>query len=79
MSETDKRDNELQNLWERRRDLDEAGWTRLYHIVGRALKNYKPRELAGLREDNDVYIQEFFQDKVWRHDLLIQWPPESRQ
>jgi hypothetical protein len=70
MSETDKRDVELQNLWGRRRDLDEVGWTRLYHIVERALKNYKPRELAGLREDNDVYIQEFFQDKVWRHDLL---------
>jgi hypothetical protein len=70
MSEIDKRDTELRDLWSHRHDLDEAGWTRLYNIVERALKNYKPRELSGLREDNDVYIQEFFQDKVLRLDLL---------
>lgn len=70
MSETDKRDTELRDLWSRRRDLDEASWTRLYHITKSVLKNYKPRELAGLREDHDVYIEEFFQDKVLRLDLL---------
>jgi hypothetical protein len=70
MSETDKRDVELQNLWGRRRDLDEAGWTRLYHIVVHVLKNYKPRELAGLREDHDVYIHEFYLDKVFHRDPL---------
>lgn len=70
MSETHKRDAELRDLWTRRHDLDEAGWVQLYDIVTTVLMNYKPRELAGLHEDRDVYVLDFFQDKVLRLDLL---------
>ena len=70
MSETHPLDAELRDLWSRRRDLDEAGWTRLYKISATVLMNYKPRDLAGLPEDRDVYIAEFFQDKVFRLDSL---------
>ena len=70
MSETHPLDAELRDLWSRRRDLDEAGWTRLYAIAMTVLMNCKPRELAGLPEDRDVYIAEFFQDKVFRLDSL---------
>ena len=70
MSEIHKLDAELRDLWTRRRDLPESGWARLYNIVMAVLTNYKPRELAGLHEDRDVYIQEFFQDKVFRPDSL---------
>ena len=69
MSDNHPLDGELCALWCRRRDLDEAGWTRLYEIAMAVLMNYKPRELAGLPEDRNVYIQEFFQDKVLRLDL----------
>ena len=51
MSETHALDGELRPLWIRRRDLDEAGWTRLYEIAMTVLMNYRPRELAGLPED----------------------------
>ncbi|SBT03833.1 hypothetical protein ACCAA_1160007 [Candidatus Accumulibacter aalborgensis] len=70
MSETHALDGELRPLWIRRRDLDEAGWTRLYEIAMTVLMNYRPRELAGLPEDRDVYVLEFFQDKVFRLDSL---------
>jgi hypothetical protein len=70
MSATHPLDAELRDLWSRRRNLDEAGWTRLYEISATVLMNYKPRELAGLPEDRDVYILEFFQDKVFRLDLV---------
>ena len=70
MSETHKLDAELRDLWARRRDLDESGWSRLYAITISVLMNFKPRELAGLHEDRDVYIQEFFEDKVFRLDSL---------
>ena len=70
MIETHNLDAELRDLWARRRDLDESGWSRLYIIVITSLTNYKPRELAGLNEDRDVYIQEFFEDKVLRIDSL---------
>jgi hypothetical protein len=70
MTETHRLDAELHALWNHRRDLDEAGWTRLYEIVMTVLMNYKPRELAGLPEHRDVYIAEFFQDKVFRLDSL---------
>ena len=70
MSETHALDGELSHLWRYRRDLDEAGWTRLYEIAMTVLMNYKPRELAGLTEDRAVYVQEFFQDKVFRLDSL---------
>jgi hypothetical protein len=69
MSENHPLDGELRDLWCHRRDLDAAGWTRLYEIAMTVLMNYKPRELAGLPEDRNVYIQEFFQDKVLRLDL----------
>jgi len=72
MGENHPLDGELRDLWCRRRDLDAAGWTRLYEIAMSALMNYKPRELAGLPEDRNVYIQEFFQDKVLRLDLSSQ-------
>lgn len=66
MSANHPLDAELRDLWSRRRDLDEAGWTRLYKISVAVLMNYKPRELAGLPEDRE----EFFQDKVFRLDSL---------
>jgi hypothetical protein len=56
MSETHPLDTELRDLWSHRRDLDEAGWTRLHAIAMSVLMNYKPRELAGLPEDRNVYI-----------------------
>ena len=70
MSEPQQLDAELCDLWAGRRDLDEKGWLRLYSITVSVLKNYKPRELAGLPEDRDVYIQDFFEDKVLRVDSL---------
>ena len=70
MTETHRLDAELHALWNHRRDLDEPGWTRLYEIVMTVLANYQPRELAGLPEHRDVYILDFFQDKVLRLDLL---------
>jgi hypothetical protein len=70
MNESHNLDTELCDLWARRRDLDESGWSRLYSVVMFVLMSYKPRELAGLREDRDVYIQEFFEDKVFRLDSL---------
>lgn len=70
MSANHPLDAELRDLWSRRRDLDQAGWTRLYEISATVLMNYKPRELAGLPEDREVYILEFFQDKVFRLDSL---------
>jgi len=62
-------DSALKDLWARRRDLTEAEWGRLYAIVVAALSSYRPQILASLKEDNDVYVQDFFQDKVLRPDL----------
>ncbi len=70
MSANHPLDAELRDLWNRRRDLDQAGWTRLYEISATVLRNYKPRELAGLPEDREVYVLDFFQDKVFRLDSL---------
>jgi hypothetical protein len=70
MNESHNLDTELCDLWARRRDLDENGWSRLYSVVMFVLMSYKPRELAGLHEDRDIYIQEFFEDKVFRLDSL---------
>jgi hypothetical protein len=70
MIETHKLDAELRDLWSRRRDLDDAGWTRLYDITMTILMRYRPRELSGLDEERDVYVLDFFQDKVLRIDLL---------
>ncbi len=70
MNKTNQLDAELRDLWARRRDLDENSWAKLYKIVMTVLSNYWPRELAGLNEDKEVYIVDFFQDKVFRLDLL---------
>ena len=70
MTETHKLDAELSELWNRRRDLDEAGWVRLYAIVSNVLRNYRPPELAGLAEDRDTYVQDFYVDKVFCLDSL---------
>jgi hypothetical protein len=67
MIEANKLDAELRDLWIRRRDLDEAGWTRLYEIVVNVLRKCSTR---GLPEDKMVYILEYFQDRVLRIDLL---------
>jgi hypothetical protein len=63
-------DANLQDLWSRRNSLNESEWTRLYGIVLAALKSYRPDILSSLVDDHDVYVQEFFQDKVFRPDLL---------
>lgn len=70
MAKTQELDAELRELWSRRRDLDEPGWTRLFDIVKTVLRGYRPPELLGLPEERDVYILEFIEDKVWRLDLL---------
>lgn len=67
MTEANKFDAELRDLWIHRRDLDDAGWTRLYEIVISVLRKCPTR---GLPEDKMVYISEYFQDKVLRIDLL---------
>lgn len=63
-------DAELRDLWARRANLDEAEWTRLYGIVNKTLKPYRPQILSSLSSEPDVYVQEFFEDKVYRRDLL---------
>lgn len=65
-------DAELGNLWSRRADLDAAGTTRLCEIVLDVLQSCRPKELASLSEENDVYIIGFIEDKVLRRDLLSQ-------
>ncbi len=62
-------DKELRDLWTRRSDLDETEWVRLYVIVKDALRNWRPSILRSLPEDHETYIEEFFQDKVYRPDL----------
>lgn len=63
-------DAELKDLWTHRSDLDNPGWARLYEIVTSTLMRYCPSELAGLHEEREVYVQDFFEDKVLRLDLL---------
>jgi hypothetical protein len=69
MSKDRDYDDELRDLWSRRRDLDESGWARLYVIVTSVLSAYRPSELAGLPDDHDDYVAEFFENKVFRLDL----------
>jgi hypothetical protein len=69
MSKDRQYDIELRDLWSRRCDLDEPGWARLYEIVVSVLGSYRPSELAGLPEDHDFYLVEFFMKKVYRLDL----------
>src|SRR5688500_11391039 len=63
-------DDQLRDLWSRRTSLTRAEWCELYDIVTRALASYRPGELAGLRESNEVYVQDYFADKVFRLDLI---------
>ena len=70
MNTTPALDAELSDLWNRRRDLDEANWTRLFRIVEDALLGYKPRELAGLPDERSDYVQKYFVERVFRTDLL---------
>ena len=70
MAQTHPFDAELQDLWSRRATLDDKGWTRLYVIVTSILNYYRPKELAGLKKDREVYVQEFFIEKVFRRDQL---------
>lgn len=63
-------DATLQDLWSRRNGLTESEWTRLYRIVVAALKSYRPEILSSLSDGHDVYVEDFFQDKVFRPDLL---------
>ena len=70
MSQTHPLDGELRHLWSHRRDLDDAGWTRLYQITVTVLMHYRPRELAGLPEERAFYVIDFFQDKVFILDSL---------
>jgi hypothetical protein len=64
-----QRDAELRNLWSRRPQLNQREWVRLYELVTGALRGYRPPELAALPEDHIVYVQEYFEDKVFRLDL----------
>lgn len=61
-------DQELGDLWFARDQLDERGWTRLYQITSEILLPYRPKELSGLAEERDVYVQNFFVDKAFRLD-----------
>ncbi len=61
---THRLDEELGDLWFRRDSLDEEGWNRLYKIVRAALINFTPSHLSGLRENREIYVNDFFTDKV---------------
>lgn len=61
-------DGELGDLWFARATLDDAGWKRLYVVVCGLLMSYRPQELASLVEDREIYVQEFFCEKVLRPD-----------
>jgi len=65
-------DVELRDLWSRRADLDATGTARLCEIVMDVLMSYRPKELASLSDNNDVYVIGFIENKVLRPDLLSQ-------
>jgi hypothetical protein len=67
-----RHDAELRDLWKRRAELDETGWSRLYVIVREILARCRPQILSALPEDHDVYVQDFVEDKVYRPDLRSQ-------
>lgn len=67
-----RHDSELQDLWKRRSELDEKEWLRLYSIVLDSLKSWRPPILRSLPEDHEIYVADFFQDKVFRPDLESQ-------
>lgn len=70
MAQKHEFDSELRDLWSRRATLDDPGWTRLYLIVTSILNHYRPQELASLPEDRQIYVQEYFVEKVFRRDQL---------
>lgn len=67
---------ELTDYWNRRPNLSEKEWTRFYVLVRGTLINASAPQLASLSEDREVYIAEFFQDKIFHtvpvapHELL---------
>jgi hypothetical protein len=63
-------DEELRQLWPRRLNGDAAALDRLCRIVTAVLRDYRPRELAGLPEDREEYIQEFLLQRVLDTDTL---------
>lgn len=63
-------DAAFKDLWSRRNTLNIAEWDRLYRIVAGALTSYRHQIFSSLNEEHEIYVQEFFQDKVFRRDLL---------
>jgi hypothetical protein len=61
-------DAELTDLWQRRSDLDESEWHKLYALVWKILISFRPSELAGLPDEREEYVQAFFERKVFRLD-----------
>jgi hypothetical protein len=72
MSNQHQYDHELRDLWSRRQYLDQAEMTRLCLIVTEVLRAYRPRELGGLPEDVNDYINGFLVRKVLDRDLASQ-------
>jgi hypothetical protein len=58
-------DAELSDLWGRRSTLNESDAVRLYKIVVSTLMGFRPAELASLPEDRSIYVENFYQDKVY--------------
>lgn len=56
---------ELTEYWNRRSTLTEAEWRRFYVLVRAALLRCPASELAGLSDDKENYINEFFTDKLF--------------
>lgn len=68
MADLNRFDAALGDLWQRRSRLSEAEWHALYKLVWQILIGYRPRELAGLPDEREEYVQAFFTDKVFRFD-----------
>jgi hypothetical protein len=57
---------EIVELWNRRSWLSEKEWSRLYQLVYSMLSRYTQlKELRGLPDDLEYYIQDFFLHKVF--------------
>lgn len=58
-----QRENELQDLWGRRDDLNESEWNQLYHLIYRTLsdnRGYFWKIKNQLPEDFKIYVWDFF-------------------
>lgn len=64
-----RHDSELRDLWKRRSNLNGTEWTRLYAVVWEILIPWRPSILRSLPEDREAYVNDFFQEKVFRPDL----------